>query len=319
MDVYSIGEMVIDFTPGLEEASYIRNAGGAPANLAISAAKNGLEAGMLCSVGNDDFGRFLLDTLRENGVEVLRPSLCDKAVTTMAFVSLSPDGDRSFVFARKPGADMFLTEEDVRSEDIARSIIVHAGSCSLSAGTAAGATRKALRLGHESGCLVSFDLNYRDLLWDGDAQACVQAVREILPFVDIMKVSDEEIGLLGGEEAVADLMKTNGLTAVVETLGANGARCFFNGTILEVPSLPSRCVDATAAGDAFWGAFLSSLVRSGVRTAADLTAEKLKKAMEHGNASGALCVQTKGAIAALPTYEEILVHLGRKEYGKHLD
>ena len=57
MDFITIGEMVIDFLPGQEEASYIRNAGGAPANVAISAARNGLQAGMYCKVGNDDFGK----------------------------------------------------------------------------------------------------------------------------------------------------------------------------------------------------------------------------------------------------------------------
>lgn len=171
--------MVIDFTPGKEESSYIRNAGGAPANLAISVVRNGLSAGMLCSVGNDDFGRFFQNTLREHGVEILRPALCDEAVTTMAFVSLAPDGDRSFVFARKPGADMFLTKDDVREENIRRAVIVHAGSCSLSGGSAAQATKKALRLGHETGRLVSFDVNYRDLLWNGDEKACRRAVEEV--------------------------------------------------------------------------------------------------------------------------------------------
>ena len=114
MDLYSIGEMVIDFIPGSEPGSYLQNAGGAPANLAIAAARCGLDAGLCCSVGDDVFGRFLLDTLRKNNVRVLRPELCREAVTTMAFVTLTETGDRSFTFARKPGADMFLREEDVR-------------------------------------------------------------------------------------------------------------------------------------------------------------------------------------------------------------
>ena len=133
MDLYSLGELVIDFTPGSEPASYIRNPGGAPANAAITAARSGLEVGMCGSVGDDDFGRFLVQTLEENGVKVLNPKLCGKAITTLAFVTLAPDGNRSFTFARKPGADMFLEEEAVKAEDIQSSAIVHAGSCSLSA------------------------------------------------------------------------------------------------------------------------------------------------------------------------------------------
>lgn len=70
MDIYSIGEMVIDFIPGEEKGSYIRNAGGAPANVAIAAARNGLETGMCCKVGEDDFGKFLMETLKKEGAQV---------------------------------------------------------------------------------------------------------------------------------------------------------------------------------------------------------------------------------------------------------
>lgn len=310
MDLYSIGEMVIDFIPGTEEASYIRKAGGAPTNVAVAVSRNGLEAGMCCSVGDDDFGRFLMDTLRENGVEALRPALCGQAVTTMAFVTLSPDGDRSFTFARKPGADMFLEEADVKEEDIARSAIVHAGSCSLSAEPAARATVRALRLGREKGALVSFDVNYRDLMWDGDQAGCARAVEEVLPYVDLLKISDQEADMVGGEEAIPALMERNGISVVVETLGAEGARCFFQGETFDAPARKGVCVDATGAGDAFWGGFLSSLRIQGVSQVSDLTREKLERALAYGNAAGGVCVRTKGAIESLPTREQIEAMIG---------
>ena len=88
MDVICIGEMLIDFTPGKEAATYVRNPGGAPANVCISMARNGLKTGFLGKLGNDDFGRFLVDTLKKEGVEVLCPSLTNEAVTTLAFVTL---------------------------------------------------------------------------------------------------------------------------------------------------------------------------------------------------------------------------------------
>ena len=111
MDLYSIGEMVIDFIPGSEPASYIRKAGGAPANVAIAVSKNGLGASMACKVGDNDFGRFLMDTLAEYNVKAACPELCREAITTMAFVTLAEDGERRFTFARKPGADMMRSEE----------------------------------------------------------------------------------------------------------------------------------------------------------------------------------------------------------------
>ncbi len=309
MDLYSIGEMLIDFVPGREPGSYIRNAGGAPANLAIAAARNGLETAMCCSVGDDDFGRFLLATLEENGVRCVRQAPCREAVTTMAFITLSEEGERSFTFARKPGADMFIREEDVREEDIRETVIVHAGSCSLSASPAAEATAKALRLGRELGKLVSFDLNYRDMMWNGRPEACAAKVRELLPYVDLLKVADDEVSVLGGEEALPGLMERYGLTLVVETLGSQGAVGFFRGERIPIASRSARCVDATGAGDAFWGGLLSMLRFRGVTSAAQLTAPLVREAMTYGNVGGWLCIQGLGAIPSLPTRQEIEAHL----------
>ncbi|MDO4262105.1 MAG: carbohydrate kinase [Eubacteriales bacterium] len=309
MDLYSIGEMVIDFIPGNEPDSYIRKAGGAPANVAFAVAKNGLEAGMNCSLGDDDFGHFLMDTLAEYKVRCLNPRLCKKAITTMAFVTLAKDGDRSFTFARKPGADMFLEESDVREEDIDQSVIIHAGSCSLSASPVDAATKKALRLGREKGKLVSFDVNYRNLMWEDDQDACAASVMECLPDVDILKISEEEAPMMGGEDGLENLMKKYNLTLLVETLGSEGARCFFDGRVFHVPGRKAVCVDATGAGDAFWGGLLSSLRLQGVKKASDLTEEIVRRAMEYGNIAGWLCVQSKGAIPSLPTREQIEQYL----------
>ncbi len=309
MDVYCIGEMVIDFIPGTEEASYIRKAGGAPANVAIAAAKNGLESGMCCKVGNDDFGHFLMSTLEENHVKAVCPDLCEEAITTMAFVTLAEDGERKFTFARKPGADMFLAEADVKDEDIADSVIIHAGSCSLSANPAAAATVKALRLGHEQGKLVSFDVNYRNLMWKDDVEACTKAVTDILDYVDLLKISEEEVEMMGGEGALQDLMQKHGIAVLVETLGSDGAKALFNGQEIRVPGRKVKAVDATGAGDAFWGGFLSNLRFQGVEKAADLTAGIIGKALEYGNVSGCICVQGKGAIASLPTREQIEAYM----------
>lgn len=304
-DVYSIGEMVIDFIPGSEPESYIRNAGGAPANVAIAIVKNGLTSSMCCKVGDDDFGRFLMKTLDDNGVKIACPQLCKDAVTTMAFVTLADDGNRSFTFARKPGADMFLSEEDVKEEDIDESVIVHAGSCSLSAQPVAKATIKALRIAHEKEKIVSFDVNYRNLMWKDDESACTDAVMEILKYVDLLKISEEEVEMMGGEDALAGLMEENGISLLVETLGSNGAQAFFEGEIIKNAGYSVKAVDATGAGDAFWGGFLSSLRLQGVDNVEGLSKTVIEKAMEYGNASGCICVQGKGAIVSIPTREQI--------------
>ena len=305
MDLYSIGEMLIDFIPGSEPASYIRKAGGAPANVAIAVARNGLSASMACKVGDDDFGRFLMDTLAENNVRAACPKLCEEAVTTMAFVTLTEDGERRFTFARKPGADMLLKEDEVLEADIADAAIIHAGSCSLSAQPVAAATVRALRLGHEKGKLVSFDINYRNVMWHDDVDACTRAVKDILKYVDLLKISEEEVDMIGGEAAIPTLMRENGIALVVQTLGANGVRAYFGGDDFDVAGRKVKAVDATGAGDAFWGAFLAKLRICGVEKAADLTANIVREALRYGNVSGSICVQTKGAIASIPTRVQI--------------
>lgn len=309
MDLYSVGEMLVDFLPGSEPGSYIRNAGGAPANVAIAAARNGLETAMCCSVGDDAFGRFLLATLKENGVRCVRQTPCREAVTTMAFITLSETGERSFTFARKPGADMFIREADVREADIREAVIVHAGSCSLSASPAAEATAKALRLGRQMNKLVSFDLNYRDMMWNNSPEACAAKVREVLPYVDLLKVADDEVFVLGGEEALPGLMERYGLTLVVETRGDRGAVGFFRGERIPVSGRSARCLDATGAGDAFWGGLLSMLRFRGVTAAKELTVPLVREAMAYGNVGGWLCIQGMGAIPSLPTRREIERHL----------
>ena len=123
------------------------------------------------------------------------------------------------------------------------------------------------------------------------------------------KISDEEVDMLGGEENVFNVMQENGITMVVETLGSKGARCFFGGETFVVPGRKAVCVDATGAGDAFWGGFLSSLRIQGVEQASQLTREILETAMTYGNVSGWLCVQSKGAIESLPTREKIESYL----------
>lgn len=314
MDIITVGEMVIDFIPGMEEGSYIRNPGGAPANVAIAAARNGLSAGIFCKVGEDDFGRFLIQTLEENHVVPLCTNLCKEAVTTMAFVSLTEDGERSFTFVRKPGADMFLDRSEISEEDLKHCKIIHGGSCSLSKGAESAATVFALKRGHELGKLVSFDVNYRNLMWDNDRNAAAEKVMEILPYIDLLKISEEEVSMIGGRENIHKVMKENNIAAVIETLGSAGAECFFCGDSFIVGGEPAdHIVDTTGAGDAFWGVFLSRLLLRGIDSTKQLTKNCLEDAMRYGNVGGCLCIQSKGAIASLPTGAEIEKYLEERK------
>ncbi len=305
MKVLCIGEILIDFTPvkGMTN-TYTANPGGAPANVAVSVAKNGIEAGFLGCMGNDDFGKLLVKTLKDNDVKIPVPKLTDKATTTLAFVTLDETGDRSFTFARKPGADMLLDTDDVDKADISSWDIIHVGSVSQSGITAERyAVLYAVKKAKENGKMVSFDINYRDKIWS--VEDCLKESEVLFPYTDFLKISDEELVFVGGEENIFDFMKQYDISVVVETLGSKGARIFFDGASTDIPALDVKAVDTTGAGDAYWGGFLSSLIMQNVKTVSDLNREKLNIAGRYGAVSGGLCVQKPGGIPAIPSREEI--------------
>ena len=304
MKVLCIGEMLIDFTPvnGMSN-TYTANPGGAPANVAVSIARNEIGAGFLGKLGNDDFGRLLLKTLNDDNVEVLAGDLTDLATTTLAFVTLNESGERSFTFARKPGADMLLSEEDVDTVDFSGWDIVHAGSVSQSGTPEREAVLHALKKARDLGKSISFDINYRDKRWS--FEECLAECEKIFPFTDLLKISDEEISFVGGLENIPHFMDKYGISVVVLTLGKDGARIFYDNAVCDIPSMKVKAVDTTGAGDAFWGGFLSSLLMQGITDTSDITMDKLVTAGKYGTVSGGLCVQRPGGIPALPYKADI--------------
>ena len=304
MKILCIGEALIDFTPveGMAD-SYTGNPGGAPANVAVSVSRSDVEAGFLGRLGNDDFGRLLVDTLKKDNVKLLIPELTDEAITTLAFVTLSGNGDRSFTFVRKPGADMLLSESDVDRVDFDEWDIVHAGSVSQSGMPERDAVLKALKIAKENNKLVSFDINYRDKIWG--YEECREEVYRIFPMVDLLKISDEELDFVDGEDNIPAFMEKFGVSVLVLTRGGDGARIFHGQDVIDMDAMKVPVKDTTGAGDSFWGGFLSSLLRQGVKATGDITADKLLAAGRYGTVSAGLCIQKYGGIPALSYKEEI--------------
>lgn len=302
MKILCVGEMLIDFTPVAPD-TYKANPGGAPANVAVSTSRNGIQTGFLGKLGNDDFGKMLKKTLEDEGIEVLCPELTDEATTTLAFVTLDKDGDRSFTFARKPGADMLLTEEDIDRIDFTEWDLVHAGSVSQSGEPSRYAVLKALKKARENNKLISFDINFRDKIWD--KASCKEQVDKILPLVDLLKISEEEVDFVGGIGNIDKFMIDNDIKVIVVTMGGDGTRIFFRKTVINIEACKVDVKDTTGAGDAFWGGFLGSLLRQGVKCTDDITEDVLRTAGRYGAVSGGLCVSKPGGIPAIPTIDEI--------------
>lgn len=311
-DVVALGEILIDFTPcGKSEAGqrlFEQNPGGAPANVLTALSKFGRKTAFIGKVGKDMHGNFLKDVLVENKISTEGLIEDENVFTTLAFVGLSDTGERSFSFARKPGADTCLTEAEVKAELISESKIFHIGSLSLTAEPAKSATLKALAIAKEAGCMISYDPNYRAPLWDSREDA-IREMRSVLPFVDIMKLSDEETELLTGivepEDAAKNLIE-QGVSIVAVTLGAEGTLIATKDGCVHVPAYKVNAVDTTGAGDSFWGGFLYKLLEH--ETIIDLQKITLEEATDFakfGNAVASLCVEKRGAIPAMPTLEEV--------------
>lgn len=310
MDVTALGELLVDFTPaGISEsgnALYERNAGGAPANVIAAVAKLGGKSAFIGKVGNDVFGNFLMETLQARGVDCRSLKTTDMASTTMAFVDLKENGDCSFTFSRKPGADSLLLPKEVDLPLIDQSRVFHFGTFSMSSGPARSATVEAAAWAKSCGAIVSFDPNYRSVLWPDVETAKVMMFRG-LEYADILKLSFGEMNMLTGcdnlEEGTATLAASN-LKLIVVTLGPDG--CFYRlGSIMgKIPTYNVTPVDTTGAGDAFWGAVLYQITRGSLDIAA-LSREKIENILDFANAVGALVTTRRGGIPAQPTLEEV--------------
>ena len=270
-DVTALGEILIDFTPCGKSAAgqsiFEQNPGGAPANVLTCLSKCGRKTAFIGKVGADMHGAFLKSVLAENDICTNGVITDAKVFTTLAFVALSDSGERSFSFARKPGADTCLTQQELREDLIRDSKMFHIGSLSLTAEPARGTTFKALGIAKESGCIVSYDPNYRAPLWDSK-EAAIEGMRSVLSYVDVMKLSDEETELLtdrADPKEAAEALLEKGVSVVAVTLGADGALVATKEGSVIVPGYKADMVDTTGAGDSFWGGFLHKLLESGKR------------------------------------------------------
>jgi len=309
--LYCIGEALIDFIPAGETADgtplLAPMPGGATANTAVAAAKLGANVSFIGKVGEDGFGHMLKDGLQNYGVDTTYMSLTRTACTTLAFVTLSKDGERSFTFARKPGADMMLSEDDVPDGLFSAGDVLHFGSLGLIPGSLSRAAHaKAILSAKSAGALLSFDPNLRFALWDDPAEL-KKAVLEYLPFADIVKISDDELDFIFGtkdEKAAASVCFAQGAALVFITRGKSGAAFYTPEYSAEAAGIPVTAVDTTGAGDAFNGAFLSRVIGKPARECLD--PEILTETLRFANTAGSISVTRKGAMNGSPTEAEIL-------------
>jgi fructokinase len=305
--VISLGEALIDFTPlDDQNMDFRKNPGGAPANVAVALSRLGIDVSFVGKVGDDVLGNFLVKKLDSENVNIDNLVLTNEAKTAITFVTLDEDGDRSFDFYIDPSADRFLRADEIDAGLFEENKIYHFGSISLIDEPARSATKKGIELAHENDMLVSYDPNLREMLWDSLAEA-KEMILSVFDQVDILKVSEEELEFLTGEKELEkgaeELKSEYNIPVIFITCGSEGSY-YFKDQLGFVEAFKVDAVDTTGAGDAFMSGVLYTFNQNELKLE-DVDDDFLEKTLKFANYSGSLAASASGAMAALPTLEEV--------------
>ena len=310
-DVVALGELLIDFAAkSTDPAGYptmAANPGGAPGNFLAALNAYGKKTAFLGKVGDDAFGHLLLGTLNQAGIETKGIVVDPTVFTTLAFVTFDESGDRSFSFARKPGADTQLTWEEVDKTIIDEAKVFHFGTLSLTDEPVRTTTQKAVAYAKEKGKLITCDPNLRKPLWPS-AEAAKEQILWSLNQADVVKISDEEVEFLWNctpEEGADKLLNECGVSLAMVTLGPNGCLLKTANACFRPPSPKVHPIDTTGAGDIFGGSAVSRLLELD-KPIGDLTEADLAYIAKFAAAAASLSTESMGGIPSIPKKETVL-------------
>lgn len=318
-DVVALGELLIDFTEnGLSDQGnrlYEANPGGAPCNVLAMLNNLGKSTAFIGKVGNDQFGHSLKNCLDKLGIGTENLMMDDVVHTTLAFVHTLEDGDRDFSFYRNPGADMMLTAKEVQEDIIKNAKIFHFGTLSMTHEGAFEATKKALDIAKEAQLIISFDPNLREPLWD-NLEHAKEMVRFGLSYCHVLKISDNEIQWLTGEEdftkGVRKIQAEFPIPLILVSMGRDGSRAYMGDDYVEVaPFLQESTIETTGAGDTFCACILNYVLEHGLQDV--YTIEQRKEMLTFANAAASIITTRKGALRVMPKKQEVIDFLEKNK------
>lgn len=304
--ILCIGEALIDMIctdkgkPLSEGENFLKKPGGAPTNVAAAIAALGGDVELAAKVGKDPFGQHLVDVMDSFGVSTKWMLQDENYFTTFAFVSLMENGERDFYFNR--GADGQLNRDEVDAIDLEDFSIVHFGSATaFLPGPLQIAYQSLLQKSLLQEIFISFDPNYRSLLFQHDKQSFIGQSWNFLDCCHFFKVSDDEAMMLTGRATLTDavndlLLRTKCVFAI--TLGKDGTLLGINGETKVIPSIKIKPVDTTGAGDAFVGAVLYQLEGKSLSEIKSMALPAWEKIVVNGNKAGARTCEYMGAMEA---------------------
>jgi len=310
-NVVALGELLIDFTnngtSNQGNALFEANPGGAPCNVLSMLQRLGKKTAFIGKVGNDHLGKTLIEVVKEQGINTENLLVDSSIPTTLAFVHTKEGGDRSFSFYRKPGADMMLRKKDIQTSVLRNTQIFHFGTLSMTDKKVAGATKFAVSEAKKAGALISFDPNYRPLLWDNPEKA-KKAMWFGISKCDILKISDDEIEFLTGESDIdkgIEVIRSKFSPKIVcATMGKEGSKAYYGEKSVFCKSYSNvKTIETTGAGDTFMACVLNEILEVGIDAFSEFT---LKEMLKFANAAASIITTRKGALKVMPTRDEVI-------------
>lgn len=300
MLVICFGELIIDFTSLnagrqlWEVEKFKKNVGGAPANVAVGLHHHGIPVRLWSQVGNDSFGKFLVNQLRGYGISTEKIIQDSRHPTKLAFVGLDENGERYFEFHNLNSAELYMRIEDFKIEELDTARIFHFGGVALLGEVTVNTLFEILKIAKNNRTFVSFDPNIRiDLI--KNKEAIIKRFNDILNFVNILKLSRDDWQQFFSNKIPQDILE-KGISLLILTEGANGVRLISEKSDVFVPGEKVKVVDTTGAGDAFTAAFLSKLYQNNVGSINNISESQLKEWGKFANHWGAKIVQYPGAV-----------------------
>lgn len=308
-DVIALGELLVDFNAlhsnDFDSVVYESNPGGAPCNVLAMLSNLQKRTAFIGKVGDDFLGHALQQRIVRMGISTEGLSKDKKRNTTLAFLNDSKTYPHQYLFYRNRTADMNLDEGDVDADMLSRTRIFHFGSLSFTHKRCRKATRKAIKAAKSKHRLISFDPNYRPVLWPGEEEA-----RKWMLYgcsvCDILKVEASELAFITQQTTIQNgvdfLQKHYSISLILVTSGEAGSQAFMgNRKVYQEAFLTNRTIDTTGAGDTFLGCCLAYILEQGM----ELPDHQLQEMLFRANAAASLETTRKGAIRAMPTQAEL--------------
>lgn len=297
-DVFAIGELLVDMISDDYDADnscnkYSRYFGGSPANITMNIKRLGGNPIISASVGNDRLGEFLINNLKKNNINTEFINKVNNS-TSMVLVTKSKETPLP-IFYRS--ADYNLEYNEDIGSILKNSKIVHFSCWPISQKKSRKVIEKVIEEARKNNVLIGFDPNYHEMIWE-EGHDGIEYIKNLIGKLDIIKPSEVDAERIFGPDTPenhVDKFIQCGAKLVIMTLGKDGA-IVSNGTeTIKFKTLATEVVDTTGAGDSFWGGFYTALTSN----------YPLKEALNIGFATSAFKLKNVGAIAELPSIEEL--------------